>query len=70
MLGIYLLVTSLVLSSLVFFIKDKKSSATLTGIAIALNGYFLFRRGLFENFFVAKTIGSFGLTVTDLNFPS
>ncbi len=69
MLGIYLLVTSLVLSSLVFFIKDKKSSATLTGIAIALNGYFLFRRGLFENFFVAKTIGSFGLTVTDLNFP-
>ena len=69
MLGIYLLVASLVLSSLVFFIKDKKSSTTLTGIAIALNGYFLFRRGLFENFFVAKTIGSFGLTVTDLNFP-
>lgn len=69
MLGIYLLVVSLALSSLVFFLREKRSSAVLTGMAIALNVYFLFRRGLFENFFVAKTIGSFGLTVTDLNFP-
>ncbi|AEB94490.1 proton-conducting transporter transmembrane domain-containing protein [Metallosphaera cuprina] len=68
MLGIYIMIISLVVSSLVFFIKGKQSSAVLSGVAIAINAYFLARRGLFEEFHVANTIGSFGLTVTDLNF--
>ncbi|QKQ99499.1 oxidoreductase [Metallosphaera tengchongensis] len=67
MLGLYILITSLVLSSIVFFVKEKRTSAILTGVAIALNLFFLFRRGLFDEFFVANTIGSFGLTVNDLN---
>ncbi len=68
MISLYILIISLALSSLVFFIREKKYAFILSIIAIGINSYFLFKRGLYENFFVGTDIGYFGLTVNDLNY--
>ena len=68
MISIFILIISLALSSIVFFIKEKKSAFILSIIAIGINSFFLLRRGLYENFFVGTDIGYFGLTVNDLNY--
>ena len=68
MIGFVMLAISLFLSSLVFFLKERRVSALVSGVAIGVNLYFILRRGLYDTFFVSNTIGSFGLTVNDLNF--
>ncbi|BDC19697.1 proton-conducting transporter membrane subunit [Acidianus sp. HS-5] len=68
MISLFILIISLALSSLIFFIKEKKYAFTLSVIAILINSFFLFKRGLYYNFFVGTDIGYFGLTVNDLNY--
>lgn len=68
MISLFVFIISFVLASSVFFIKDKKTSAAVSFISILLNIYFLFRYGLFYEFFVTNYIGNFGFTVNDLNF--
>lgn len=69
MLSLLIFILSFVISSIIFFIKDKKVSGILSAIAIGVNIFFVFRYGLFYTFFVANDIGYFGFTVNDLNFP-
>ncbi len=69
MLGFIILILSLALSSSILLLKDKRIASLISGVAIAINAYFLFRYGLFEEFSVGSYIGNFGLVVNDLNFP-
>lgn len=69
MLGFIVMIISLILASSILLVKDKRISALLSGISIAVNSFFLFRYGLFEEFYLGSYIGNFGLVVNDLNFP-
>ncbi|MGC9105496.1 MAG: proton-conducting transporter membrane subunit [Thermoprotei archaeon] len=65
----YILVLTLVLGSLPFFVKSKKASMTLAALSIVPGfAYFAFYNRL-EAFYVAPTVGSFGLVVNNLSLP-
>ncbi|ARM76330.1 proton-conducting transporter membrane subunit [Acidianus manzaensis] len=68
MLSLLILIISFLIASVVFFQKNKNIAFSLSIIAIAINGYFLLRRGLFYTFYVGTDVGSFGFTVNDLNY--
>ncbi|EWG07831.1 MAG: NADH dehydrogenase (quinone) [Candidatus Aramenus sulfurataquae] len=68
MISLFIFAVTFALSSLVFVIREKKTAFALSMVTIALNAYFLFKRGLFEEFYVVSSIGYFGFTVNDLNF--
>jgi len=69
MISLFLFIISFVLASIIFFFKDRKTAALVSFISILVNVYFLFRYGLFYEFFVTSYIGNFGFTVNDLNYP-
>jgi NADH-quinone oxidoreductase subunit L/M len=67
MLMWYILIVAFVLASLPFLVKSKRVSATLSALSIAVTlAYFAFYNRL-ESFYVAPTVGSFGLVVNNLN---
>ncbi|BFH72620.1 proton-conducting transporter membrane subunit [Sulfurisphaera javensis] len=68
-MSLLIFIISFLIVSLVFFVKDKKISAILSFLSIVVNVYFLFRYGLFYEFYVTNYIGNFGFTVNDLNYP-
>jgi len=69
MISLFIFIISFVLASIIFFFKDKKTAALVSFISIFVNVYFLFRYGLFYEFFVTNYIGNFGFTVNDLDYP-
>jgi len=69
MISLFIFIISFVLASIIFFFKDKKTAALVSFISILVNVYFLFRYGLFYEFFVTNYIGNFGFTVNDLDYP-
>jgi len=69
MIPLFIFITSFVLASIIFFFKDRKVTASLAFLSILVNVYFLFRYGLFYEFYVTKYIGYFGFTANDLNYP-
>jgi len=69
MISLFIFIISFVLASIIFFFKDRKTAALLSFLSIFVNVYFLFRYGLFYEFFVTSYIGNFGFTVNDLNYP-
>ncbi len=62
-------ILSLFLVLITFLMKKKVYALSSSIIAILANIYFLFKLGLFTNFFVGTSIGSFGFTVNNLNYP-
>ncbi|BAB67329.1 proton-conducting transporter membrane subunit [Sulfurisphaera tokodaii] len=69
MISLFVFVISFIVASIIFFIKDKRISGVLSFLSIVINVYFLFRYGLFYEFYVTNYVGNFGFTVNDLNYP-
>ncbi|AWR97622.1 oxidoreductase [Acidianus sulfidivorans JP7] len=68
MISLFILIISFLISFFIFFIKNRNIAFSLSIVALAINVYFILRKGLFYTFYVGTNVGSFGFTVNDLNY--
>ncbi|AKA73641.1 oxidoreductase [Saccharolobus solfataricus] len=68
-LSFIMLIISFILAVSIFFVRSRVASFILSFVSIAINIPFLVFRGIFENIFVSKYVGDFGIVVNNFNYP-